>query len=124
DHPGCEEMPELMYAIFRFHSLPHNGIAIVANNWLPGFVAVWLQDWVAFIIEGKLGNAGRDLQRIEAAIGDIRVVLDMPVAVREHEIVIAFRAGEFPFAKGIDDHRRHRDLAITGFRLRGAKLAP
>ena len=63
-------------------------------------------------------DAGRHLDRPEDPRQEIAMVLDVPGAVREHEIELAFRAGQPPGLQSVEQERAHRNGAGTGFRLR------
>ena len=64
DRPRCKKMPQGMHPVFR----PHNR--------LPGLVLLFR---VGF------GDAGRKLERVEAAIRDVGMVLNVAIAIRENE---------------------------------------
>src|SRR5437016_3205503 len=65
-----------------------------------------------------------DLERVEAPVCDVRVALDLSHAVGKYQLERPLRAGDPPFLERVDDHRRHRDFAITGRRFRRTDLAP
>src|SRR5258708_39836316 len=58
-------------------------------------------------------HPSRDLQGVPSAICDIRVVLDVAVAIGEDEPYFALGAGQPPLPQRVDDHWRHWDDALA-----------
>src|ERR1700738_1374028 len=62
-------------------------------------------------------DTGRNLNRNKAAVDDVAVVLDIPKAVREHQILLALWTCKLPFTQSIKRQRRQRDRSLAGFGL-------
>src|SRR5262245_61235948 len=62
-------------------------------------------------------HASSDLRRDQAASNDVLKTHDVPLVTREHKIMRALWAGEFPFPQGIQDLRSKRNGSFSRFGL-------
>jgi hypothetical protein len=62
-------------------------------------------------------DASLDLGWLEAAMDDVRVVLDVALASRENQVALAFRAGKLPLPERVGEELAERDGALASFGL-------
>src|SRR6266487_57235 len=85
-------------------------------------LALRIERDLAMSVLHNVRDAGRDLDRPQAALDDVTVVLDVPCAVRKHEVKLSIRTFELPFAQDVEHRRRNRDCALAGLALRLADV--
>jgi hypothetical protein len=76
-----------------------------------------------FRLAARIENAGRDHRRDQARLYQIAVTFGRSPGRREHEIILALRAGQLPFAEGVQDDWGQGDGAVPRFRFWSAEFA-
>jgi hypothetical protein len=63
------------------------------------------------------GDAGRNLDRLQAALDDVGVIFDLARPSREHDVERSLRSSESPVAQRVENNPRQRHRALVRRRL-------